>query len=330
MIQNKFKSKFANRTPQPVPATESDTKPQSQSQVPLRGVPTTASRFSSKPPPVTFRKSAFGARSAKQTDDQSTTTKLRAMLDRATKAVQCDSKCQRKRTLGELEQKYLNAKTLADSSPLQLEIAEREYLSYRDGPDNYKEVLRGRFNKEAGEIVQALRTEMNANSQEVISIIKKLDAVEKETKKQFADSIQRARNISPVTRAEPFTPMIDQPNLVAKMGPQEIGQIQISTQGDSVTKARRVEYQMDNVRFSIRTYSILWYIYYFLVLIYTLATIASPTWYRVFIVITGMFYPFFIDPFIAWLYSVWIMIAQNLPFVLTSGASDVGQIDFTD
>ena len=64
-----------------------------------------------------------------------------SFLQKATDAITCNSECQRNRTIDSLKQKFINAQTNIASANNQLQVAEKNYVTFAEGQGEYNEIL---------------------------------------------------------------------------------------------------------------------------------------------------------------------------------------------
>jgi hypothetical protein len=79
--------------------------------------------------------------------------KFNSFLDKATKSILCDSKCQKEQTAQQLKDKYLNSKTNLILANPQYEVAKKNYYTYISGQDGYNEILEKELNLQAEDII---------------------------------------------------------------------------------------------------------------------------------------------------------------------------------
>lgn len=75
--------------------------------------------------------------------------KFNSFLDSATKAISCDSECQKNKTAKSLKNKYFTAKSNLNLAEPQYEIAKKNYYTYLDGESGYNEMIENELNKQA-------------------------------------------------------------------------------------------------------------------------------------------------------------------------------------
>lgn len=95
--------------------------------------------------------------------------KFNSMIDQATQAVTCDSNCQKKKTINELKQKYLNAQTNLASAPSQVVTAKKNYVIYSQGQSIYDDQIDKDLTKKAKELASFYAENFNKESQNVLT-----------------------------------------------------------------------------------------------------------------------------------------------------------------
>ena len=78
--------------------------------------------------------------------------KFNAFIKQASDAVLCNSECQKKRTSETLKQKYIDSKMNLASAPNQLQVSEKNYVTFTQGQPAYNELLDKRFSEQAEKI----------------------------------------------------------------------------------------------------------------------------------------------------------------------------------
>jgi len=80
--------------------------------------------------------------------------KLNSFLDKATKAISCNSECQKNKEKQELKYKYLKAKSNLTLAEPEYEISKRNYYTYVSGKSGYDEIIEKELNAKANEIIK--------------------------------------------------------------------------------------------------------------------------------------------------------------------------------
>lgn len=97
--------------------------------------------------------------------------KFNSMIDQATDAITCDSKCQKQRTINDLKRKYLNAQTNLASAPSQVSTAKKNYVIYSQGQSIYDDQVNKDLTKKGKEIASFYAEIFNKESQNTLTDI---------------------------------------------------------------------------------------------------------------------------------------------------------------
>jgi hypothetical protein len=90
-----------------------------------------------------------------------------SFLQKATDAVTCDSECQRSRTIDNLRQKFVNAQTNTQSANYQLQVAQRNYVTFSEGDGAYNDLLQQQFEEKANLISQKFQENFDKETTQV-------------------------------------------------------------------------------------------------------------------------------------------------------------------
>ena len=77
-----------------------------------------------------------------------------SFLQKATDAVTCNSECQRSRTIDSLKQQFENAQTNTQSANYQLQVAQKNYVTFSEGEGAYNDLLEQQLEDEVNLISQ--------------------------------------------------------------------------------------------------------------------------------------------------------------------------------
>jgi hypothetical protein len=72
-----------------------------------------------------------------------------SFLNQATQSLMCNSECQKEKKIEKLKQDYLRAQVNLVSAPNQLEIAEKNYVTFQEGELKYNEMVDAKLEKKA-------------------------------------------------------------------------------------------------------------------------------------------------------------------------------------
>uniref|UniRef100_A0A6C0IJC9 Uncharacterized protein n=1 Tax=viral metagenome TaxID=1070528 RepID=A0A6C0IJC9_9ZZZZ len=85
---------------------------------------------------------------------------INSFIDKATKALGCDSNCQRQKTIDDLKNKYLAAKTNLITAPSQVESSYKNYLVYLEGEPAYLEYRESELHAKAEQITNTIQKDV--------------------------------------------------------------------------------------------------------------------------------------------------------------------------
>lgn len=86
---------------------------------------------------------------------------INSFIDKATKALGCDANCQRQKTIDQLKQTYLAAKTNLITAPTQVETSFKNYLVYLEGEPAYLEYKESELHAKAEQITSTIQQDIN-------------------------------------------------------------------------------------------------------------------------------------------------------------------------
>lgn len=78
--------------------------------------------------------------------------KFNAFIKQASDAIMCNTDCQRKRDSEKLKQKYIDSKMNLASASNQVQVSEKNYVTFTEGQPAYNELLDKRFSEKADKI----------------------------------------------------------------------------------------------------------------------------------------------------------------------------------
>jgi hypothetical protein len=70
--------------------------------------------------------------------------KFNTLISQASDAVLCNSECKKQRETDKLKQNYLNSQTNLASGPNQVQVAEKNYVTFTQGESGYNDLLDSR------------------------------------------------------------------------------------------------------------------------------------------------------------------------------------------
>lgn len=78
--------------------------------------------------------------------------KFNTMVSQASEAILCNSECRKKKAEEKLKHKFLNAQTNLDSASDQVQVAEKNYVTFTQGSSAYNELLDSQLEQKAEQI----------------------------------------------------------------------------------------------------------------------------------------------------------------------------------
>ena len=97
--------------------------------------------------------------------------KFNTLISQASDAVLCNSECRKQRETDKLKQNYLNSQTNLSSGPSQVQVAEKNYVTFTEGPSGYNDLLDSRLQEKAQEIVNKFTEYFESDSKEITTQI---------------------------------------------------------------------------------------------------------------------------------------------------------------
>jgi hypothetical protein len=97
--------------------------------------------------------------------------KFNVLISQASDAVLCNSECKKQRETDKLKQQYLNAQTNLASAPNQLQVAQKNYVTFTEGPSGYNDLLDSQLQEKAQKISNTFTEYFDSDSKEITSQI---------------------------------------------------------------------------------------------------------------------------------------------------------------
>jgi hypothetical protein len=94
-----------------------------------------------------------------------------SFLQKAADAITCNSECQRNRKIDSLRQKFINAQTNIASANNQLQVAEKNYVTYAEGQGEYNDLLQQQLEEKANLISDKFQENFNKETTQVTRLI---------------------------------------------------------------------------------------------------------------------------------------------------------------
>ena len=222
-----------------------------------------------------------------------TEQKINDLLESTTQSILCGPTCQKEKVSGQLEQKYLDAKTNMLTAPIELEQSKKNYFVFKEGETYYntmkEEELQESVNKISELLVNNFNDEItNANT---MNIYLNSTLINSENTNELLEKYSQQNELLKVKLRE--------------------------RHGDILTNDRKTYYEVEALD-SLKTwYTFLWYIYYIVFIMFVLSLFLSPNNLGfVKSIIMGVFfifYPYYIDYILRWIYGVINRMISSLP-----------------
>ena len=97
--------------------------------------------------------------------------KFNTLISQASDAVLCDSECRKQRETDKLKQNYLNSQTNLASASNQVQVAQKNYVTFTQGASGYNDVLETQLQDKAQEIADKFTEYFQNDSKEITTQI---------------------------------------------------------------------------------------------------------------------------------------------------------------
>lgn len=97
--------------------------------------------------------------------------KFNTLISQASDAVLCNSECRKQRETDKLKQNYLTSQTNLASASNQVQVAQKNYVTFTQGASGYNDVLEKQLQQKAQEIVDKFKEYFDNDSNEVTTQI---------------------------------------------------------------------------------------------------------------------------------------------------------------
>jgi hypothetical protein len=215
------------------------------------------------------------------------------LLEQSTQALLCGPDCQKQKVTGELQQKYLNAQTALKTAPINLETTKKNYYVYTEGEASYDNMLESELKQKSEKIGEVIGVSFN---DEVASA---------ETMNQYYNTAVINSNYTKDLLKEYY-----KKNNELKLQLRD-------RQGDILTNDRKTYYENDALDRLKLWYRFWWYIYYLLVLVFLISIFLVNSQMtiikKIVITVLFIFYPYYIEFIVNWIYEFFSNIYKNLP-----------------
>jgi len=219
--------------------------------------------------------------------------KINDLLNKSAEALLCGPDCQKMKITDELKQKYLDAETNIQIAPIKLEQTKKNYYVYKEGRPFYDNMLEDELKQKAEKISELLGESFN---EEVSSA---------NTMNQYLNTAL----INSEYTSELFKKYTsDNQQLKLQLR---------NSRGDILTNDRKTYYETDALNQLQLWYRFWWYIYYILLIVFTIALFVSPSELtmikKVVLFVLLIFYPYYIDYIVRWVQGLYMSIYNRLP-----------------
>jgi len=219
--------------------------------------------------------------------------KINDLLDKSAEAIMCGPTCQKQKITEQLKQKYLDAETNMQTAPIKLEESKRNYYVYSEGRPYYDNMQEEELKQKANKVAELLEKNFNEelSSAKTMNSYLNTALINSQYTKDLLDSyLEKNQELKTSLREQ---------------------------RGDILTNDRKTYYETDALTTLKNWYRLLWYLYYIVVLILGLSFIFAPnsisTIKKVVIILLVIFYPYYINYFVKWIYSIWLKINSRIP-----------------
>jgi hypothetical protein len=215
------------------------------------------------------------------------------LLNKSAEALLCGPDCQKMKITDELKQKYLDAETNIQTAPIKLEQTKKNYYVYKEGRPFYDNMLEDELKQKAEKISELLGESFN---EEVSSA---------NTMNQYLNTAL----INSEYTSELFKKYTSDN--------QELKLQLRNSRGDILTNDRKTYYETEALTQLKLWYRFWWYIYYILILVFTIALFVSPSQLtmvkKAVIFVLLIFYPYYVDYIVRWVQGLYMSIYNRLP-----------------
>ena len=219
--------------------------------------------------------------------------KINELLEQSSQAIMCGPTCQKLKVSEELKQKYLDAQTGIQTAPIKLEQSKKNFYIYTEGRPFYDNMKEEELKQKANKISDLLKENFN-------------------TEVSSANTMNTYLNTA-LINSENTQELLQEylaKNKLLKLKLRE-------SHGDILTNDRKTYYETDALNTLQLWYKLFWYIYYVIVVILLFALMLSPSELtlikKIVITVLFIFYPYYIDYIVKWLYSLWGSFVSVLP-----------------
>ena len=102
---------------------------------------------------------------------------INSFIKKATDVITCDSNCQKQKTAEELKQKYLASQTNLHSASTQVDVAEKNYVTFAEGEGEYNDLREQQLQEKANLISEKFQENFNKEINQVVRQIETYDGI---------------------------------------------------------------------------------------------------------------------------------------------------------
>ena len=218
---------------------------------------------------------------------------INQLLELSSQELICGPDCQQQKISTELKQKYLDAQTNLQTAPINLENTKKNYYVYAEGIPFYNNMLEEELQQKANKISTLVSENFDSEISDANVMNLYLNPAlinSKYTTELLENYLEKNKNLK----------------------------LQLKERyGDILTNDRKTYYETDALNTLTFWYKLFWYIYYVLVIILVLVFIFSsidlPKMTKIIISILVIFYTYYIDYVVRWVYGLWKLLISRLP-----------------
>ena len=221
---------------------------------------------------------------------------INQLLELSSQELICGPDCQQQKISTELKQKYLDAQTNLQTAPINLENTKKNYYVYAEGIPFYNNMLEEELQQKANKISTLVSENFDSEISDANVMNLYLNTAlinSKYTTELLENYLEKNKNLK----------------------------LQLKERyGDILTNDRKTYYETDALNTLTFWYKLFWYIYYVLVIILVLVFIFSsidlPKMTKIIISILVIFYTYYIDYVVRWVYGLWKLLISRLPKIV--------------
>ena len=245
-----------------------------------------------------------------------TEQKINDLLEKTSQSMLCGPTCQKEKVTSQLKQKYLDAETNMLTAPIELEQSKKNYFVFKEGRTYYNNMKEDELQKSVNKISELL-----------------VD--------NFKDEISTAKTMNIYLNSSLINSENTKELLEKYLQQNELLKIKLRERhGDILTNDRKTYYEVEALDRLKLWYRFFWWIYYIIVLIMILALVFSPSsidalslfttqlnnqnvtgvrvnvnrvLYKILIIVLLIFYPYYIDHILRWIYGIITSLVNRLP-----------------